>query len=115
MKRRSLIALLSGAAVSSPRALLAQQPFRVGLLSAGAPITEASPAGASLIRSLAKKNYSLGKTLVFESRGAGGRADRLKGLVQELVAAKVELIVTSGYPAALAAKQGTTLPVVANN
>jgi ABC-type uncharacterized transport system substrate-binding protein len=115
MKRRSVMALLGGAALTSPRALLAQHPFRVGLLSAGAPITEASPAGVSLIRSLAKRGYSLGKNLVFESRGAGGRIDRLKDLVQELVAAKVDLIVTTGYPAALAAKQGTTLPVVANN
>ena len=32
-----------------------------------------------------------------------------------LVARPVEVIVTIGYPAALAAKQGTTLPVVAIN
>lgn len=115
MKRRNLMAVLGGAIASSPRALFAQQSFRLGLLSAGAPITEASPAGASLARSLTKTGYSLGKNLVFESRGAGGRVDRLKGLVQELVGAKVELIVTTGYPAALAAKQGTVLPIVANN
>lgn len=115
MQRRGLMALFGGALVWSPRVVLAQHTFRLGLLSAGAPITETSPAGASLIRSLAKTGYSPGKNLVFESRGAGGRVDLLKGLVQELISAKVDLIVTAGYPAALAAKQGAMLPIVANN
>ena len=115
MKRRGLMALLGGATVSLPRALFAQQSFRLGLLSAGAPITETRPAGASLIRSLANDWLLPGKNLVFESLGVGGRVDHLKGLVQELVGAKVDLIVTAGYPAALAAKQGTMLPIVANN
>jgi hypothetical protein len=44
-----------------------------------------------------RRGYSLGKNLVFESRGAGGRVYRLKGLAQELIAAKVALIVTTGY------------------
>ncbi len=38
--------------------------------------------------------------------------ERLPRLVDELVASKVDLIVTFGYPPALAAKRGTTLPVV---
>jgi len=38
--------------------------------------------------------------------------DRLPRLVDELVASKVDVIVAIGYPSALAAKQGTTLPVV---
>ena len=37
---------------------------------------------------------------------------RLPRLVEELVASKVDIIVTLGYPTALAAKQGTILPVV---
>lgn len=115
MQRRALMAFFGGALVLSPRVVLAQRTFRLGLLSTGAPITETSPAGDSLIHSLAKTGYYPGKNLVFESRGAGGRVDLLKGLVQELVGAKVDLIVTTGYPAALAAKQGTMLPIVANN
>jgi putative ABC transport system substrate-binding protein len=39
----------------------------------------------------------------------------LPHLVHDLVASHVEAIVTVGYPPALAAKQGTTLPVVAIN
>ena len=39
--------------------------------------------------------------------------DRLPQLVAELVASKVDVIIALGYPPTLAAKQGTTLPVVA--
>jgi putative tryptophan/tyrosine transport system substrate-binding protein len=38
--------------------------------------------------------------------------DRLPRLVEELVASKVDVIITIGYPTAVAAKQGTTIPVV---
>jgi len=85
------------------------------LLGAGAPITDDSPQGVALIHGLAQRGYVLGKNLAFERRGAGGHVDRLPQLVGELVASKVDVIVTSGYPAALAAKQGTTLPVVVIN
>jgi putative tryptophan/tyrosine transport system substrate-binding protein len=85
------------------------------LLSAGAPITDNSPNGAPLIRGLAQHGYELGRNLVFERRGAEAHVDRLPQLVAELAASKVDLIVTSGYPAALAAKNGTSLPVVAIN
>jgi putative ABC transport system substrate-binding protein len=51
--------------------------------------------------------------LVLERRGAEGHLDRLPQLVAELVASRADVIVTFGYPPALAAKQRTTLPVVA--
>jgi putative tryptophan/tyrosine transport system substrate-binding protein len=38
--------------------------------------------------------------------------DSMPRLVDELVASKVDVIVTFGYRAALVAKQATTLPVV---
>jgi putative ABC transport system substrate-binding protein len=38
--------------------------------------------------------------------------DRLPSLVDELVRSEVDVIVAFGYPCALAAKQGTTLPIV---
>jgi ABC-type uncharacterized transport system substrate-binding protein len=53
--------------------------------------------------------------LALERRGAEGHPDRLPALVDDLVARRVEALITIGYPAALAAKQGTTLPVVALN
>ncbi len=68
--------------------------------------------GAALIRGFAQKGYELNRNLTFERRGAEAYMGRLRRLVDELVASKVDIIVTLGYPPALAAKQGTTLPVV---
>jgi ABC-type uncharacterized transport system substrate-binding protein len=114
MKRREFITLLS-VAIAWPSAMIAQatsKSARVGLLSAGAPIGDNSSQGLALIRGLAQRGYKLGRNLAFERHGAEGHIDRLPRLVNELVASKVDVIVTFGYPPALACKQGTTLPVV---
>jgi len=116
MRRRQFISYMGGAAAAWPVGALAQTPnrvYRIGLLGTGAPVADNSPLGAPLIRGLAQHDYVLGRNLAFERRGAEGHVDRLPQLVAELVASKVDVIVTTGYPPALAAKQGTTLPVVA--
>ena len=116
MRRRDFFKLLSSAAIAAPYRASAQPAsgtYRVGLLSAGGPITDASPFGAPLIRGFARHGYELGRNLAFERRAAEGRLDRLPRLVDELVANKVDVIYTNGYPPTLAAKQGTTIPVVA--
>ena len=114
MRRRDFLTLL-GAAVAWPRPAIGQSPsqvYRVGLLSAGAPIADNSSQGAALIRGFTQRGYKLGRNLAFERRGAEGHIDRLPRLVDELAASKVDVIVTFGYPPALACKQATTLPVV---
>jgi putative tryptophan/tyrosine transport system substrate-binding protein len=83
------------------------------VLANGALLGESSPLGKALINGLARAGFSLNRNLVFERRAAEGRAERLTGLVAELVASKADVIVTNGFPAALAAKQGTALPIVA--
>jgi putative ABC transport system substrate-binding protein len=53
------------------------------------------------------------RDVVLEFRAAEGRTDRLPALAAELVAQPVDVIVTGGGPAAVAAKQATaTIPVV---
>jgi ABC-type uncharacterized transport system substrate-binding protein len=116
MYRRDFMALLGSVAVAWPRAAIAQSAsrvYRVGLLGPGAPMADNSPFGAALLRGLAQHGYTQGRNLVLERRGAEGRIDRLPRLVDELAASKVDAIVTASYPAALAAKQGTTIPIVA--
>jgi putative ABC transport system substrate-binding protein len=115
MRRREFIQMLGGAAVAFPRAATAEiaSNYRVGLLSAGPPLADNSPFGAPLVRGLAQQGYVLNGNLSIERRGAEGHVDRLPRLVAELVASKVDVIVAGGYPPALAAKNGTTLPVVA--
>src|SRR6266702_1932204 len=115
MRRRSFLTLL-GAAVVWPRAVTAQSPskvYRIGLLTSGPTVADNSPFGAALIRGLAQRGYALDRNLTFERRGAEAHMDLLPRLLEELVTSKVDVIVTLGYPTALAAKHGTTLPVVA--
>ena len=74
--RRDFITMLSGAAVAWPIAAIAQSPskvYRIGLLSGGAPVADASPIGAPLIRGLSQFGYTLGSNLEFERRGAEGQ------------------------------------------
>ena len=116
--RRAFLMLLGCAAVAWPCAVSAQTPakvYRIGLLSAMDGVPDTSPNGAALIRGLAQHGYALGRNLVFERRGAEGHLDRLPRLVDELVASQVDAIVTFNYGPALAAKQGTSIPVVAVN
>ncbi len=116
MKRRDLITLLGGAVAAWPLRSLAQTPariYRIGLLGSGAPITDNSPFGAPLIRGLAQRGYAFDRNLAFEHGAAEGHKERLPQLLAGLVASNVDVIVTLGYPAALAAKQGTAVPVVA--
>ncbi|MGH7117339.1 MAG: ABC transporter substrate-binding protein [Stellaceae bacterium] len=75
--------------------------------------TDQSPFGAGLIRGFARDGFILGQNLAFDRRAAHGQVEGLPQLVQELVADKVAVIITQGYPAAVAAKTHSSLPVVA--
>ena len=85
---------------------------RVGLFNPGIPVADGSLYGAPLIRGLEKRSYSVGRNIALERRGAEGRLEHLPRLLDELVASKVDVIFALGYPAALVAKSGTSLPVV---
>jgi putative ABC transport system substrate-binding protein len=118
MRRRDVVMLLGATAFAGSRATLAQMPskvYRVGTLWSGAPFTDKSPLGAALIRELSERGYRIGQNLFLEARGAERHADRFPQLIAELAASEVDVIVTGGYPAARAAKEGTTIPVVSIN
>ena len=68
---------------------------------------------AALIQGLRDIGYLEGKAFVLEERFADGHADRVDRLAAELVQLKVDLILSTGTPAHLAAQRATgTLPVV---
>ena len=70
----------------------------------------------TLRQELSKLGWNEGQNLTIESRFAEGKNDRLPELAAELVRLKVDLIVASGTPAALAAKNATTtVPIVMTN
>jgi len=117
MRRREFIRFfLGGAAVALPfgaRAQQAGQSYRIGVLLTAGRLSIGDERRLALIRRLAERGYVEGRNLVFEERLADGHNERLAGLVAELNAAKVNVIVTFGYPAAAAAKQyAAGVPIV---
>ena len=111
MKRRHF--LLSAAIASWPPALLAQLRLaRVGVLFPE-PLATTRSLVEALKSGLRELGYIEGSNIAFELRSAEGRYGSLRALAEELVAAKVQLIVAFGTPPSLAAKAATsTIPVV---
>jgi putative tryptophan/tyrosine transport system substrate-binding protein len=88
---------------------MAQQRIPVvGLLGSNAPLQ--SPAFAQALK---QEGFVAGQNVVFESGFALGSPDRLPGLAANLVTQRVDLILTGGFDAAVAAKATTTtIPIV---
>lgn len=64
-------------------------------------------------KGMAERGYVEGPSLVIAYRSAEGRTEAFPQLAAELVRAKVDLILTRGTPATLAAKRATTsIPIV---
>ena len=94
----------------------AQQPVKVAKIGF-LEVRSASASGNELFwREFRKLGYAEGKNIAFESRYADDKLDRLPALADELVRLKVDVILTPGFNAALAAKNATrTIPIVCLN
>src|SRR3984893_10399094 len=116
MKRRDFIAMV-GTVVLAPRVAIAQTPGKVGrlaLVSPGGLLPGSAPYAKLLLSGLAKLGYAAGQNLAFEeTRGTTGQPVQLANLMEELKAAKVDVIVVFGYPTAVAAKAAGIPTVVA--
>jgi putative ABC transport system substrate-binding protein len=116
MKRREFITVLGGAATAWPLFARAQQPDRmrrIGVLETVSVTLNAANYDA-LRQGLRELGYVEGRNLVIEYRSADGRAGRFPELATELIRRDVDLIITRGTPAALAAKNVTaTIPPAA--
>jgi putative ABC transport system substrate-binding protein len=114
MRRRSLlVAALVGvsAALGSANPAAAQPLPRMVRIGVLAP--EPSPLLDGLRQGLRALGYVEGETVRIEYRFAEGRAERLPMLAAALVAMPVEVIVTFGTTAALAARDATSsIPIV---
>jgi putative ABC transport system substrate-binding protein len=113
-RRRFLLTSLAGA-LAAPLAAVAQQGervYRIGYLGTASATTHANRIEA-LRAGLRDLGYVERKNIVIEFRWAEGKSERLPDLAAELARSKVDVLVTGGTPAILAAKQATTtIPIV---
>jgi putative ABC transport system substrate-binding protein len=116
MNRKPLLALLLfGSLIASGATQAADKMYRVGFL-----VTTASPgaiaAREGLVRELARRGLIPDKNLTIDMRSADGKPERLPIVAKELATSGVDVIVTTGYPAARAAKEATSaVPIVVTN
>ena len=113
-RRRFLVTSLAGVigAPVAAEAQTAQQVHRLGFLGQTAA-PDLARQMAALRHGLRDLGYEEGSNLVIEYRWAERRLDRLPALASELVALKVDAIVTHGSAGSRAAKQASlTIPIV---
>ena len=115
MRLIGLAVVLAVCLALAPLAVEAQQPvklYRIGMLERTSVSTNAANLDG-FRQGLRELGYVEGKNFAIEYRSADGRDERFHDLAAELVRVNVDLILTRGTPAALAAKNATrTIPVV---
>ena len=113
-RRGAILALAALAAAAGPPRVFSQPPKirRIGVLMGGTAEAHKATMGAFAKR-LRELGWEPERTISIEARYADNRIDRFPPLAKELVESKVELVISSSTPGALAMKQATSsLPVV---
>jgi putative ABC transport system substrate-binding protein len=114
MNRRTFLCGLTLGTLALPFAAEAQQAGkvpRIGFLYYGSP--GPSPELDAFRQGLRELGCIEGQNIAIDVRFASGRVERLPELAAELVRLKVDVIVTPGTPASVAAKKATsTIPIV---
>jgi putative ABC transport system substrate-binding protein len=111
--RRKFLATLGGAAAAWPFAARAQQLTKtIGFLGAGT-LSTYSPWAAAFMQRLRELGWIEGRNIAIEYRWAEGRNERYTEIATEFTRLKVDVIVTTGTGAVIAAKQVTAaIPIV---
>jgi putative ABC transport system substrate-binding protein len=114
MRLIGLAVVLTLGLTLAPLAAEAQQAgkiWRIGILSGASPASQGNL--AALLQGLREAGLVEGRNAVFEIRYSEGRTERFPTLAAELVTLQVDVLVATGTPAAVAAKQATsTVPIV---
>jgi putative ABC transport system substrate-binding protein len=112
--RREFITLL-GVAAAWPLAARAQQRGKLPTIGFMGQSTRSAGSEwtAAFVQRLRELSWTDGRNLAIEYRWAEGREERFADIAAEFVRLKVDVIVTSGTPQILAAKQATSvIPIV---
>jgi putative tryptophan/tyrosine transport system substrate-binding protein len=119
MRRRDFILLVSGAtgyAVVRPGVLRAEalgQMPRIGMLWHAGSADEESIYLAAFRQGLADVGYVEGRNIIVEHRFPAEKPERFQSMAAELVELKLEVLVASGQPPALALQRATaTIPII---
>ncbi|HEV8311397.1 MAG TPA: ABC transporter substrate-binding protein [Methylomirabilota bacterium] len=110
----AILALTLGVIVSPPatEAQQTQRIYRIGFLGNSTAALETNLV-EPFRKGLRDLGYIEGANSQIEYRWAAGQYERFPALIAELIALKVDVIVTAGTPAALAVKKATTsIPLV---
>jgi putative tryptophan/tyrosine transport system substrate-binding protein len=115
MRRRDFVTLLGSATVAWPLAARAQQRTKlptIGFLGSTAPSIE-SHRVAGFVQRLRELGWIDGNNIAIEYRWAEGRNERFAEIAAEFADLKVDVIITQGTAAIIAAKQATAIiPIV---
>jgi putative ABC transport system substrate-binding protein len=115
INRRAFLITMVAAVVVAPLVAEAQHArklYRIGFLGNSTAALESNLV-APWREGLRELGYVEGRDVVVEYRWAEGHYERFPALIEELLALKVDVIVTAGTPAALAVKRATaTVPLV---
>ncbi len=112
--RRAFLGTLAGGLLAAPfvEAQQAGKVYRIGVLEPTSMALNAANLDA-FRKGLRELGYVEGRNMMIEYRSADGRSERFPDLAAELVRLKVDVILTRGTPAVMAAKNATgTIPVV---
>ncbi len=115
MERRTFIGVLSGGLLAAPLAAEAQQAGKVYRIAYVSPGSRAEARVFDALRQgLRERQLIEGHNLVIERRYAEGNGvERWRALMAEVVAMKVDLIVTVSTGVALEAKNATrSIPII---
>jgi putative ABC transport system substrate-binding protein len=112
VKRRDFLLLATGTAIAWHPALAAPRAPRIGFIGAGSGVANQSFLDG-LRDGLRALDWTDGGNLVILNRGADGHTERLPAIARELIASAVDILVTAGTAATLAATSATTtIPIV---
>jgi len=113
VERGAFLGAVAGGLLAAPLGAEAQQAgkvYRIGFLRGGPPPESYLDAFQQGLR---ERGYVYGQNVVVELRTTDGSVDQLPQLAEELLRSKVDVILASAGPAALAAKKATTsVPIV---
>jgi len=106
MQRRTFLAAFAATTVLGPPLALSQaaKANRIALVSPGPVPNPATGDAAVLLGALKSRGYTIGQNLSFEPRGSLGKNELLPEIMHELKAHETSVVVTVGYPTAVAAK-----------